>query len=703
MPAFVLEIGTEELPARFLAPAEKELHDKFSAALAEKGLAFSGLRVMSSPRRLVAVIEDLAATAELREETVLGPSVKAAYDVGNRPTRAAEGFAKTHGVSLENTFTVTNAKGEYLAVKKTIGGEAALPLLQNLCPAIIGGLSFPKRMKWGSGEFTFARPLRWILALLDAELIPFAVGGLISANLTHGHRVHGPGPFSVPSASDYVRIVAEECRVILPAEERRAIIIAEGTRIAAEKNGKVIWNEALLDEVQGLSEFPVPMLGSFERSFLEVPREVLLTSMQSHQKSFGVEDEEGNLLPHFLTVSNIVPQEAPVVRKGWERVLRARLEDARFFWKSDLEIELAAWLDSLDTVIYLAQLGSMGDKTRRIAELAGWLAGNVRFLEPGTAVRVDDAIRAGRICKADLVSEMVKEFDTLQGIMGGIYARRKGETDIVAQAVAEQYLPAGPDSPVPVSYTGALLSMADKMDTLVGCFGLGLIPTGATDPYALRRAALGIARILLEKGIRLNMRAFFQKAQEVYGTREWKLEPEQALLRMEEFFALRLKNLFLTEEGRETLFVEAVLSADASDPWGARARLDALEAFSKTEAFAPTAQAFKRVANIIRKQTEETPELLSGCYEATLLTEPQELALAAELERLTPLMTEKQNRDEYAALFDLLAELRPAVDAFFEGVMVMSEDPATRQNRLKLLKTLQKQFDSLADFSALQL
>ena len=703
MPAFVFEIGTEELPARFLAPVEKELHDKFSAALTEKGLAFSGLSVMSTPRRLTVYIEDLAATAELREETVLGPSVKAAYDVGNRPTRAAEGFAKTHGVALENTFTVTNAKGEYLAVKKTIGGEAALPLLQALCPVIAGGLSFPKRMKWGSSDFTFARPLRWILALLDDEVVPFVLGGLQAGNLTHGHRVHGPGPFIVPSASDYTRVIEHNCRVILPTAKRRDIIITEGTRIASEKSGRVIWNEALLDEVQGLSEFPVPMLGGFERSFLEVPREVLLTSMQSHQKSFGVEDEEGNLLPFFLTVSNIEPQEAAVVRKGWERVLRARLEDARFFWKSDLETELAAWLEALDSVIYLAQLGSMGDKTRRIAELAGWLAGNVRFLDANVAVRVDDAIRAGRICKADLVSEMVNEFDTLQGIMCGIYAKRKGETDIVAVAVAEQYLPAGPDSPVPSSYTGALLSMADKMDTLVGCFGLGLIPTGATDPYALRRAALGIARILLEKGIRLNMRAFFKKAQEVYGTREWKLEPEQALLRLEEFFALRLKNLFLTEEGKETLFVEAVLSADATDPWSARARLLALEAFSKTDAFAPTAQAFKRVANIIRKQTEENPDLLTGEYETKLFTEEQEKALAAELERLAPLMLEKQGKDEYTALFTMLAELRPAVDAFFDSVMVMSEDHAIRQNRLNLLKALQKQFDSLADFSALQL
>lgn len=704
MPAFVLEIGTEELPARFLANAEKELADRFGAALGEAGLPFSGVTFCSTPRRLVLHVSQVDEAAITREEVITGPPLKAAYDVGGRPTRAAEGFAKTQGVPLENAFTLETEKGPYLAVKKVLGGGAALDILASVCPTVISSLPFLKKMHWGNGDFTFARPIRWVLALFGDSVVSFTVGDVQSDRLTHGHRVHGPGPFALENAADYFGLLESSCAVMVRGGERRRVIREKGNSLAEEKKGIILWKDSLLDEVQGLCEHPVPILGSFDHSYLEVPREVLLTSMESHQKSFGLEGETGNLLPYFLTVLNLSPEDPALVRKGWERVLRARLEDARFFWQSDLgQRSFDSWLAALDSVIFLAPLGSMGDKTRRIEALCGWLVDNIRTNSAEQSVAREDAMRAGRLSKADLVSEMVKEFDTLQGIMGGIYATRFGENAAVAGGIKEQYLPAGPDSPVPSSLCGAFVSLADKADTLAGCFGLGMIPSGTADPYALRRACLSIARIAQEKGLRFDVTALFAQAMAGYGEREWKILPEQALPRLEEFFALRLKNYFIAG-GTETLLAEAAMSAGSQDIWAISARLAALTAFSHTDDFTLSVLTFKRAANIIRKQgQDEGQALLDGAYRSDLLVDDAEKSLAEELERVAPLFNELWVADRYAELFALLRELRPFVDAFFEQVMVMCEDESLRYNRLQLLQSLVERLGRLADFSALQM
>ena len=702
MLSFVLEIGTEELPARFLANAEKELAERFSAALGELGLTFSGLTLCATPRRLTLHVSQMNETTITREEVITGPPLKAAYDMGGRPTRAAEGFAKTQGVELEDTFTLETEKGAYLAVRKTLGGGDALGILAAACPAVISGLPFPKRMRWGSGDSTFARPIRWIMALLGDTVVPFSVGMVTSGRETYGHRVHGPGPFILQNAADYFSLMEQQCGITVRDTERRRIIKEQGNALAAGKKGTILWKESLLEEVQGLCERPVPILGGFDPSFLEVPREVLLTSMESHQKSFGLEGENGGLLPYFLTVLNVTPKDLPLVQKGWERVLRARLEDARFFWKSDLAgASMDAWLAALDSVIFLAPLGSMGDKTRRIESLCGWLADNVRCNASETSLTKEEAMRAGRLSKADLVSEMVKEFDTLQGIMGGIYAYRFGETQNVADGIAQHYLPAGPDSPVPSSVYGAFVSIADKADTLAGCFGLGMIPTGTADPYALRRAALGIARIAQEKGLRFDVTALFAKAMEGYGQRDWKLLPEQALPRLQEFFSLRLKNHFIAG-GAETLLAEATLQAGANDVWVAAARLEALTAFSHTSDFAESVLTFKRAANIIRKQGEESVQL-TGVYNPNLFTDSAERELGEELERIAPLFDDLWNADRYTELFVLLRDLRPFVDTFFNEVMVICEEEDIRANRLNLLQALVNRLGRLADFTALQM
>lgn len=702
MSAFVLEIGTEELPARFLSPVEKELAEKFSAALMDKGVPFAGLTVSSTPRRIVLFISDLAAVSTQREEVVTGPPAKIAYDVGGRPTPSAEGFAKSQGVNLEETFVLETEKGAYLAARKVMGGEDTVDILAEICPMIINSLSFPKRMHWGGSPYTFGRPIRWLLALMDDQVTPFTVGTVDSGNLTYGHRVHGPGPFAVPAADRYFSIIRDKGHVISHSGERRDIIRNGGNALAATQNGCILWKESLLDEVQGLCEYPVPLLGGFDPSFLEVPREVLLTSMENHQKSFGLEDAEGRLLPYFLTVLNITPVDEGLVRRGWERVLRARLEDARFFWKADLASTFDDWLNALDAVIYLAPLGSMGEKTRRISSLCAWLAVNAGLRDGAEAITPEAAARAGRLSKADLVSEMVKEFDTLQGVMGGIYALRAGEDRAVAEAIAEQYLPAGPDSPVPSTLGGALLSMADKADTLAGSFGLGMIPTGAADPYGLRRAALGIARILEEKGIRIDVMKLFAKAFEGYGPRSWKLPPEQALPKLQEFFTLRLKNHFISK-GAETLLVEAVLEADASDVWAAASRLEALACFSKTEDFGQAVLTFKRAANIIRKQGQEQGVVLTGEFNDSLLQDEAEKALAAELKRIDPVFNQLWEAESFTELFNLLWILRPFVDAFFDQVMVMCDNKELRLNRLNLLQSLVERLGRLADFSALQM
>ncbi|WP_291444825.1 glycine--tRNA ligase subunit beta [Desulfovibrio sp.] len=694
MATFVLEIGSEELPSRFLAPEEGELASRFSGALDEAGLEYGALRVMSTPRRAVVIIENLNPVQVEREEVVSGPPVRVAYDAEGKPTKALEGFVRTNACALEDVFRVETDKGEYVAVRKRTGGAPAAGLLADICPAVITALSFQKRMHWGSYSLAYARPLRWILALLDDAVVPFTVGPMTSGRETSGHRIHGAGPFAVTHANEFLATLAGPCAITIDPAQRRNVIIDGGNAQAAAAGGKVLWKDSLLDEVQGLAEHPVPLLADFDPAYLEVPREVLLTSMESHQKSFGIEGANGELLPHFLTVLNITPEDMGVVKRGWERVLRARLEDARFFWQADLRDTFDHWLQKLDTVIFIGGLGSMGDKTRRLEALCRWLA------ESCAPELADDAARAGRLSKADLVSGLVGEFDTLQGIMGGIYAGRKGESKAVAEALGEQYLPAGPDSPLPKSLAGALLSMADKADTLAGCFGLGMIPTGAADPNGLRRCALGIIRIMLEFGLAVDVRQFFAMAQQLYGDRQWKLAPHDALDKLMEFFAARLRNYFMSQ-GQDTLLVDAALGAGAEDVKDCGARLAALAAFSQAADYEAAVQTFKRVANILRKQGQA--EELSDHWDPALLREDAEKALASTLEEMLPRLDALWAAHDHAAALACLSAVRPAVDAFFAGVMVMCDDADLRRNRLSMLRGLGSRFARLADFSALQM
>ncbi len=700
MSLLVLEIGTEEIPARFLSDLQAGLKAGCTAAFDKALLECTSIETFATPRRLVLRVDGLSPLQRTAEDVVTGPPRRVAYDAAGQPTKAALGFARTNGVTLDDAFILETDKGEYLAVRRVTGGAAAADILPGILPGIIGALPFPKRMRWGSLDFAFGRPVRWILAMLDDAVLPFPLAGISSGNLTWGHRVMGPGPFVVTDAEQYFTLIAAQGRVVLDATARRSGIVAQGDVLASQAaaGAKPVWKPALLDEVSGLVEAPTVMLGSFNPSFLELPREVLLTSMESHQKSFGVETADGRLLPHFLCTLNLEPKDPALVRKGWERVLKARLEDARFFWKTDTAQGLDAWLEKLDHVVFLGPLGSMGDKSRRLETLCGYLTTAYGSADPALA---EELRRAGRLAKADLVSEMVGEFADLQGLMGGIYARRAGESERVSRAIYEHYLPTGPDSPVPVTLAGGLLSIADKADTLAGCFGLNMIPTGANDPYGLRRAVLGICRIILEKGLRLDLEALLRTALQGYGQRSWKLAPEQALPRLLEFFSTRLKHYFIGQ-GCDTLVVEAAVGAGVNDIFGLAGRLQALEAFSKEPDFAQAVLTFKRAGNIIRKQGQDDGSGPDGRYRPELLVESQEKALAAKLESVTGPFQQLWSEDNYAELFGLLRALRPFVDAFFDNVMVMCDDAALRRNRLDLLAALTGLLGRLADFNALQ-
>ncbi len=693
MSEFILEIGTEEMPARFVPGLGAELQALFARLLDEARIDHAGVRAFATPRRLVAHVAGLAPSQRLEEEIVSGPPVRIAYTDG-KLSKAGLGFAKTQGVDEADLFVRETPKGEYLAARKKVGGGKTLDILPGICLTALKALSFPKRMKWGSLDFLFGRPLRWVLALLDAEVVPIAVAGLESGRVTHGHRVLGPGPWTVETAGDYFDVIRDKAKIVLDARERLEMVRAEGDRLAAGIGGTVVWNDGLLLEVANLVEYPRPILGEFARLYLDLPAQVLLTSMQHHQKSFGVKGADGNLLPYFLTTLNLEPTDMAVVKKGWERVLKARLEDARFFWKADLKTPLDIWLDKLDHVVFLGPLGTMGDKSRRLEKLCAKLA-------DALGLSVADLARAGRVAKADLMSEMVYEFDSLQGVMGGIYARKKGESELVAQGVAEQYLPAGPDSPVPATLAGAVVSIADKADTLAGCFGLGNIPTGAADPFALRRAALGISRIVMEHGLSLRLDEVLAWAQEGYSDVKWKIQPAEALPKLLDFFGQRLRALFASGEA-DSRVADAAIGAGFNDIKTLKARFNALTAFSRQPDFEQAVLTFKRADNIIRKQGGEAGVALSTTVDEAKLEAPEERELFRILGETEPRFNELWDAGDFAGILGQLGEIRPALDAFFDKVMVMADDMAVRQNRLNMLFGLVSRMRTVAEFGALQ-
>lgn len=690
MASFILEIGSEEMPAKFLPVAEAALAKFLADGLDSAGIDHGAITVFSTPRRLGARVENVAPFQKEGEELLQGPPASVAYDKEGRPTRALIGFCQTNNASLEDMAIVENQRGKYVAIKRKTGGKPAEEAIAEILPKIITSLPFPKKMRWGSHALHYIRPLKWILAMLGDKVCQFSVGHVQSGNLTYGHRIHGPGPFVINSANDYEEVVASCGKVDIYGDARMRKIREEGNKLANGEGCSIVWKEPLLREVSGLVECPVPILARFPEEYLEVPAEVLLTSMESHQKSFGLCDETGKLSPLFLTVLNLVPENIEPARSGWEKVLRARLEDARFFWREDLATGFETWQKKLEKVIFIGPLGSVAEKERRVARLCQWLAVKTALVPPETAYR------AGELSKADLVSGVVGEFTDLQGIMGGIYAEKAGESPEVAQAIREQYLPLGPESPIPASKCGALLAIADKADTLAGCFGLKRIPSGNADPDGLRRAALGIIRIMLAYDFQLSTREIFAEALKLYGDRKWKMPEPEILDKLEEFMLGRLRNWFVST-GFNNSHVDAALATPFRYPAQAEKKIRALRDFLESDAASDLPGLFKRIENITRNQ-EELPE----SWRKELLESEAEKELAAVLETGLPEMDRMLAEERYGDVLSSMAALQMPINKFFDGVLVLCDDPELRRNRLGLLGALLSRSGHLANFSRLR-
>lgn len=679
----LLEIGTEEIPARFTPKALEDLADLVKRELEGQEVDFGEIRALGAPRRLVICVTDVAEFQKDTLEKKLGPPRHTAYDEGGNPTKSAQGFAKAQGVRVEDLESVTTEKGEYLCAVRRQKGRKTTHVLQDSIPKVITSLSFMKSMRWGSFSLRFVRPIHWILALFGGQTIPFVLESIESGNETYGHRFMCPEGVKVKGFEDYIEKLRQAS--VIPDPEERRRMIEEGIHKTAQKaSGKILENQELLEEVTYLVEYPVVILGDFEKDFLSLPKEVIVHAMEDHQRYFPVVDSKGDLLPHFVCVSNTRAADMDVVRKGNERVLRARLSDARFFFNEDTKVPLEEKVEDLKEVIFQAKLGTSYDKVIRFRNLSRFLA---KKLRPDVEGAVD---RAALLCKADLVTGMVREFPSLQGAIGGEYARLSGESEEVADAIYEHYLPSFAGDRLPSSPIGDFVSIADKIDTIIGCFGVGLIPTGAGDPFALRRHALGILNILLEKRYSIPLKEVISESFDLLKEKVElpRREVEDSVL---EFFRQRFQNLLISK-GIPHDAVEAVLEIGFDDVVDCQERIAALVSLKKSKEFGPLAVAFKRVVNISRGYSlrEVVPSLFSEEAEGRLNGVVLEVR-----DRLDHLLMKRN----YPKALAELTQLKGPVDQFFDSVLVMDKNEKIRDNRLALLGQIANLFSRIADFS----
>ena len=721
----LLEIGTEELPAKVVPRALIALEGFLKKNLEAKRLSFNSITTLGTPRRLTLIVKRLAERQPDSRVELKGPQKKAAYDSEGKPTGALLGFARSQGIDLADIKLVSTDKGEYATAVKEIKGEETALILPGVLLDTISQEFMPKSMRWGSYDISFSRPIHWILSIYGKEPIDFSYGHIKSSDVTYGHRFLSekkngrPAPIKVSSVESYLKGL-KAAFVVPDPEERKKTIRVGIEKAALEVLGSVLPDEGLLEEVAYLVEYPVVLRGSFEKEFLSLPRDIIVNAMREHQRYFSVVGKDGHLLPFFITVANTAPIDADVVRKGNERVLRARLNDAKFYFESDIKKPLVDRVSSLKGVVFQAKLGTSFEKVERFTSLALFLGAKVGFsrpLENGEAPSdfasdafnpakydsrsVDPGLlskyilgRAALLAKADLTSGVVGEFPSLQGIMGSVYANRSGEAQDVSVAIYEHYLPSSSGGALPASLAGALVSIADKMDTIAGCFSVGLIPTGAQDPYALRRQALGIIAIVLDKGFRVDMG---ELADEALTLLEPKATRGKSEIRADvlDFFKERLRNQLLSQ-GLSHDSIDAVLSAPWHDMVDAVKRIKALEEFKTNPDCQRLVIAFKRVSNILKGIDPG-----ANGPDAALLVEPQEKALFEASKAIAPKMKELREKGDYRLAFETLASIKDIIDAFFDKVMVMSDDAKVRENRLALLNSIRSLYSGIADLSRL--
>ncbi|MBI5885468.1 MAG: glycine--tRNA ligase subunit beta [Deltaproteobacteria bacterium] len=741
----IFEIAAEELPAAYIPRAMASHETYMRRALETNRISFSAIRAFGTPRRLALIVEGLAERQSDATIEVKGPQKKAAFDAGGNPTPALIGFARSQGVDINAITTVDTGKGEYAVAVKEIKGRQTVELLPEILTGLVSEEVFAKSMRWGGHDITFARPVHGLLAVYNGRLVEFNWGHIKSSAAAKGHRFLSNGrAVAVDTAASYIEGLREAFVIVDPAQRRR--IISEGIeKAAADAGGLLVEDPGLVEEVSFLCEYPVVIRGGFDPEFLALPRDVVVNAMREHQRYFSIADKNDRLLPWFITVANTRPTDEAIVRKGNERVLRARLNDAKFYFEQDIKKPLVERVEALKGVIFHARLGTSYEKVERFAALALFISyqtGFSRGLEANEQcsdfltesfnpaaydpAAIDPGLyskyvvgRGAMLAKADLTSGMVGEFPKLQGIMGGIYARRNAEAEEVAIAVFEHYLPTGSGGALPASVPGAIISVADKLDTIVGCFCVGLIPTGAQDPYALRRAALGIIAVIMDKGFRIPLNSLINRSIELHQAvirrhiskglkpADKGVDVEALLARktvearsnVVEFLLDRLRNQ-LRSQGIAFDSIDAVLAAPSNgmDIVDAVARITAVEGFKADPAFARLIVAFKRVSNIIvsRDGANRGP-----APDAALFQEDAERALFETATRLSPLIEGYTKDGDYASVFTALASIKDDVDRFFDKVLVMADDPAIRANRMALLEFIHSLYYKTADLSRL--
>jgi len=696
----LFEIGAEEIPAGMLPRAVEELktilEKHFTAENLIEGVT---LETFGAPRRLAAVARGIIAKQADVESEVTGPPKSVAYDNVGAPTRAALSFAEKQGVPLHELHLVQTPKGEYIAAKVVRRGRTARDLLSEILPRVIHDLSWPRTMTWtGLEGARFIRPIRWLVGVLDGKPLSFFFGGVTSGDVTRGHRFLGQSAIRVGNFADYEKKLRAN-GVIVRQEERGEKISRELAAHAKRRGYQVHQDATLLQLVTYLNEYPHVIEGDFDSSFLELPDEILITVMRDHQKYFAVEKRGGELAPHFLAVINLAKDTQGLVRAGHERVLRARFADARFFWESDQKCRLADILPKLQKVTYESRLGSYFDKVERIRAIARWLSEqwyNLGLVQSHVA----DADRAAELAKCDLATEMVREFTELQGIVGGLYARAQGEPHPVADAIYDHYRPVGLEDPIPRNLTGCAVALADKFDSIVACFSVGVVPTGSSDPYALRRAALGIVKIILERKVPVSLSLSIGAAAKALLTHPPKkaVTPQQEA-QVLEFILDRARFILREVSGYAYDEVNAVLRAGSDDLVDVEKRLRALKAIRKSRNFEPLAVSFKRIRKILEKANLPEDQLRSVNRE--LFEKDAERELHAAVRKAAAKVSEDKRAGRYQEALEEIAGLRKVVDQFFVDVMVMAEDEAERKNRLALLAELLREFTTIADFSEL--
>lgn len=685
---FLVELGTEELPPLALRDLEKAFADGIRTGLATTGLTHGESRSFATPRRLAVLVSSLTETQPTQQQRRKGPPVNAAFDASGAPTRAATAFAESCGTTVVALGRLKEGKGEFLLFEGSKPGAATVALLPGIVQAALDALPIPKRMRWGSGNAEFVRPVHWLVMLFGDDIVPARLLDIDSGRETRGHRFHAPQTISLAHAADYPAALENGGKVLADFSVRKERVRSEVLRAASM--GQPMITDDLLDEVTALVEWPVGVAGQFEERFLQLPREVLISTLQEHQRYFPVQDANGSLLPWFVTVSNIESRDPAKVRAGNERVVRPRLSDAAFFYEQDRKQPLTARRAALDNVTFQAKLGSIGDKVRRVGALAERIA---RDLGSDPAA----ARQTAELAKCDLVSGMVGEFPELQGVMGRYYALADGLSATIADAIAEHYLPRGAGDALPASDAGVAVALADRLDTLAGIFAIGQKPSGTKDPFGLRRAAIGFLRILLEKDLKADLRDWLEAAVAAQPVKSAGAATEVLAYTNE-----RLRGILVDgANGNTTEMFDAVAASYPRSPHDAAARLDALREFLKLPEAASLAAANKRIANILAKSGAAPGSVSSAGIDAQELKEPAEQALHSALQLLQQPVAAAVTAGNYAGALSHLAGLRGAVDTFFDKVMVNDPDPRLRANRLALLSSIQRLFSGIADFSKL--